>query len=294
LHRVSLTAAGVEHPVMQLAPNAADTRKRWDAVPALASIAQLGGPRPGASVLAVASGQGGTPRALVAVQRYGEGRAMVFAGEASWRWRMLLPATDRAYDTFWKQAIRWLALPAGDPVGVSAAPGAAPGDTIPVQVVVRNSAYEPLRDATVELRVTSPDGRLGTLTAGPEPPPAGDGRFVGNFRAEQPGVFKITALASLGATTIGTATTSVLVGGADLEMTDPHLNGPLLSRLASASGGHPLTEDHIAGLPDMLKASVPAAVLAVRRDLWHTGWSFATILIMLGAEWGLRRQWGLR
>jgi hypothetical protein len=31
---------------------------------------------------------------------------MVFAGEASWRWRMLLPATDRSYETFWKQALR--------------------------------------------------------------------------------------------------------------------------------------------------------------------------------------------
>ena len=44
----------------------------------------------------------------------------------------------------------------------------------------------------------------------------------------------------------------------------------------------------------MLKAGVPAAALAVRRDLWHTGWSFAAILVLLGAEWMLRRTWGLR
>ncbi len=95
VNRVSLTAAGEAHPVMQLAAGADDTRKRWEAVPALAAIAPVGGPRPGASVLAVTSGPGGTPRALVAVQRFGEGRSLVFTGEASWRWRMLLPATDR-------------------------------------------------------------------------------------------------------------------------------------------------------------------------------------------------------
>ena len=29
---------------------------------------------------------------------------------------MMLPATDRSYDTFWRQAVRWLALTASDPV----------------------------------------------------------------------------------------------------------------------------------------------------------------------------------
>ena len=41
---------------MQLAAAPDETRKRWEAVPALAAVAPLGGPRPGASVLAVTSG----------------------------------------------------------------------------------------------------------------------------------------------------------------------------------------------------------------------------------------------
>jgi len=293
-NRVSLTAAGEAHPVMQLAPGAADTRKRWDAVPALAAIASLGGPRPGASVLAVTSGPGGAPRALVAVQRYGEGRAMVFAGEASWRWRMLMPATDRAYDTFWKQAIRWLALPAGDPINVSVPLGAAPGDTLPIRVVVRNAAFEPQRDVAVDVRVTWPDGRFESLRAAPEAASAGEGRYVASFRPEQTGIFKVAAEARRGDAPLGTASSSVLVGGADLEMTDPHLNQQLLQRLAVASGGRLLSEDQLGGLGDTLRASVPVAALAVRRDLWHTGWSFAAILTLLGAEWILRRMWGLR
>jgi uncharacterized membrane protein len=129
-NRVSLTTPGAAHPVMQLTAGGDETRKRWEAVPALASIAPLGAPRPGATVLAVTHGPGGAPRALVAVQRYGEGRSMVFTGEAAWRWRMLLPAADRSYDTFWRQAVRWLALPATDPVSIVAPAGAAPGDLL--------------------------------------------------------------------------------------------------------------------------------------------------------------------
>lgn len=49
-----------------------------------------------------------------------------------------------------------------------------------------------------------------------------------------------------------------------------------------------------AALRDALTAAVPAARLAVTEDLWHTGWSFAALVLLLGAEWILRRRWGLR
>ena len=61
------------------------------------------------SALALAESAGGTARALAAVQRFGLGRTMIFTGEASWRWRMQLPSSDRTYETFWRQAVRWLA-----------------------------------------------------------------------------------------------------------------------------------------------------------------------------------------
>jgi hypothetical protein len=30
------------------------------------------------------------------------------------------------------------------------------------------------------------------------------------------------------------------------------------------------------------------------RDLWHEPWTFALIVLLLSAEWILRRRWGLR
>jgi hypothetical protein len=278
---------------MQLAATIADSRKRWDAIPPLASIVALGRPRPAASVLAVTSSQGGSSRPLVAVQRYGEGRTMIFAGEASWRWKMMLPATDRSYETFWKQAIRWLALPASDPVDITAAPGASPGETLPLHIRVRNAAFEPQRDATVDVRVTSPDGKQTLVGATPDAA-AGDGHYVTSFRPEQSGVYKITTDARRGTNVIGSESTSVLAGGVDVEMTDPRLNEQLLRRIAASSGGRVISEDRLGELPGILKSSLPAASLTVPKDLWHTGWSFALILALLGAEWILRRRWGLR
>ena len=77
-------------------------------------------------------------------------------------------------------------------------------------------------------------------------------------------------------------------------MTDPRLNDDALQRIARASGGSVLTSGEVGTLVDRLRAAAPVAALAVRRDLWHTGWSFALIALLLGTEWLLRRRWGLR
>jgi uncharacterized membrane protein len=293
LNRLSLTTAGEAHPVMQLATALEETRRRWERAPALASVAPLGGPRPGATVLASTTGPGGT-RALVAVQRYGDGRSMIFTGEAAWRWRMLLPATDRSYDTFWRQAIRWLALPASDPVSIASPAGASPGDLVPLRVAARDGAFEPLRDAAVDVRVTAPDGRIEQLRAALESGGDHDGRFLAHYRPEQPGVYRVAAEARRDSAPAGSGATAFLVGGADLEMADPRVDVPLLRRLAVASGGRVVDPQAVGSILDDLRASAPVAALAVRRDLWHNGWSFAAIVALLAAEWILRRRWGLR
>jgi uncharacterized membrane protein len=294
MNRVSLTPAGEGHPVMQLAAAGDDTRKRWEAAPALASIAPLGDPRPGASVLAVTTGPGGTPRALVAVQRYGDGRSMIFAGEAAWRWRMMLPASDRSYDTFWRQAVRWLAISAPDPLSISAPAGASTGDALAIYVSARSPTFEPLRDAAIDVRISAPDGTLQQVRATAESGPDSDGRYVAHYRPDQPGVYRVTAGTGRAGQSTASESTAFLVGGADVEMTDPRLNARLLQRLAVVSGGNMVRPGQLPPLVDALRAGVPAAAVSVRRDVWHTGWSFAAILLLLGAEWMLRRRSGLR
>jgi uncharacterized membrane protein len=292
-NRVELTAAGETHPIMQLTGDLDETRKRWEAVPALASVSPLGGPRPGANVLALTSGPGGASRALVAVQRYGNGRSMVFTGEASWRWRMLLPATDRSYETFWRQAARWLALPATDPVSLTAPASASPGELVTWRISARGPGFDALPGATVDLRVTSPGGRVETLPAAADSS-GGEGMFVATQRIDGPGIYRAVGDVHAGDRTTTTAAVSLLAGGADSEMTDPRLNVRVLERIAKASDGRMVQAGEMTALAEQLRAAVPAAVVAARRDLWHNGWSFAVIVALLALEWMLRRRWGLR
>lgn len=291
-NRVVLTSAGESHPVMQLGTDAESNEKRWAAVPALASISPLGTAKPGAQVLAVTGGPGGAPRALVAVQRFGEGRSMVFTGEASWRWRMLLPTSDQSYERFWRQAVRWLAQSAPDPVRLTLPPAPAPGDAIPISVAARDTSYVPRADATVEIRVTSPTGRVDTVRA--VPVPGQDGQFRAAVRATERGVYRVAADARHRQVSLGAPSAAMLVGGVDPEMQDPRLNEDTLKRIATASGGTVFTSGDTARILARLDAGLPDAVAAVRRDLWHTGWSFALLTGLLAAEWLFRRASGLR
>ena len=145
-NKVTLTAEGETHPVMRI--GASDRRTRASSGPGAAGAgvgAPLGGPRPGATVLAVTSAPGGAVFPVVAVQRYGRGRSMVFAGEASWRWKMMLASTDRTHEFFWRQAARWLATAAPDPVAITRAGGRGAGDDdVEIDVDVRDAAFVPV------------------------------------------------------------------------------------------------------------------------------------------------------
>jgi uncharacterized membrane protein len=292
LNRVALTSEGLRHPVMQLGSTPEDIRKQWEAMPPLGSTTALGAGKPGASVLAVTIGAGGVERPLVAVQRYGHGRSMVFAGEASWRWRMMLPLDNRSYETFWRQAGRWLSAPAVDPVSLSA-PSITVGGHGAATLDVRDTGFRAVPDASVVIRATDPAGAVRELQAVPDAQISG--RFVATLPTDQPGLLKLDAEARRGVELIGTAREWALVGGADKELTDPRRNDDVLDRLARETGGVRVTADQGRTLRDRLVAAATAASRPpVQRELWQTPWMLALIVGVLCLEWGLRRRWGLR
>ena len=127
-----------------------------------------------------------------------------------------------------------------------------------------------------------------------DPVPARGGQFRAAIRAAEPGIYRVAVDARQGQAALGNPTRTMLVGGVDPEMTDPRLNEDTLQRVARASGGAVLAAGDTAALVARLSAAAPASVLALRKDLWHTGWSFAILAGLLAAEWLARRAWGLR
>jgi uncharacterized membrane protein len=289
---VMLTPEGEAHPAMRIGQTADETRKLWAALPPLASSAAVGGPRPGATVLAVTMAASGARYPVVAVQRYGRGRSMVFAGEASWRWRMLTRADDRTYERFWRQAARWLATPAPDPVSIVVPPSADPGSPAPIEVDARDASFVPMSDATVSATITGPGGSSQPIALRRDPEVAG--RFAGQVTPEVPGLYRVQGEARRGSRSLGPIDAWFHVGGADREFADPRLNEAFLRRLAHASGGEYVPASDAGRLASLLRSAAPRALEPERRDLWHEPWTFALVVALLSAEWILRRRWGLR
>ncbi len=289
-HAVSVTAAGMLHPIMRIAATPEESRKAWASLPPLAWVSPVGGPRPGATVLALTQSSNGAAVPLVAVQRYGRGRSMIFSGEAAWRWKMLQPSTDRSYEYFWRQAARWLAAEAPDPVTIAVPDSSAAGDTIAAQLEVRDAAFRPVADASVEATLTAPG-------SGPVPialRPAGSGLQAASIVAETAGLYRLRAEARRGPTLLGVADRWFYVGGADPEYADPRLNEGFLRRLARRTGGQYVRPDGIDTVIRALTTTAPATLEPVRRDLWHEPWAFALVIALLAAEWVLRRSFGMR
>ncbi len=289
-NRIALTADGEGHPVMRIGATPEETRRLWAALPALASAAPLGGPRRGAAVLAVTAAPTGVVYPAVAVQRYGRGRSMIFAGEASWRWRMLMPSTDRSFERFWRQAARWLAGASPDAVSLTLPDGASAGDQIEISGEVRDASFQPVGDAEIDAAVTAPDGQTQPIKPRRS---AAAGAFTASLRLDAPGLYRVSASAKRANIDLGTAVRWLYAGGDDREFADPRLNEAWLRRIARTTGGRYVRAAGAANVPGWLQ---PAAAREARgrRDLWHEPASFIVIVGLLSAEWIVRRRWGLR
>lgn len=289
---VTLTAEGERHPVTRIGSSIEQTRDLWAALPRLSASAPLGGPKPGASVLAVTVAPGGAVYPVIAVQRYGRGRSMIFAGEASWRWRMMLPSSDRSHEYFWRQAVRWLAGPAPEPVTIEVPDGVEPGDSVDVGVDVRDSVFKPAPGASITATLTSPGGKTETVTFRHEA--GSSGRFTAAIRPESRGLYRVSVDARQGSAALGQSAQWFLVGGGDREFTNPRLNEGWLRRIARQSGGRYVRANDVSDIASWLQSAVPTAAEPVERDAWNEPWAILLLILVLSAEWTLRRRWGLR
>jgi uncharacterized membrane protein len=289
---VELSPAGRDSVICRLEDNPERNAERWRKLPYLMNYQDAGRPKPAAVVLAYMSPGGNQRLPLLVTQNYGRGRTGVFASAGSWRWQMQMPLSDMSHEMFWQQMLRWLVEGTSDRVVISSDKTVYSDDTTTrLTASVRDKAYLPAADATVEARVLAPDGSEERHELRPDT--QNPGAYTLALGVPRTGSHVIEVTARRGAEEIGRDALTLLREDGVAENFRTEQNRELLEKLASQTGGRYYTPANAGKLADEIAYSEAGISTRETRDLWNMPLLFLLAMVFKGSEWGLRRKWGV-
>jgi hypothetical protein len=254
--------------------------------------------RPGAVVLAHAAVRGITlPDPLIVARTIGRQRALAVLAHGIWRWRLMAqgdPSTAHFLNAFLSNAVRWLTTPE-DLHRVRARPlreEYGEGEPVEFEAQVYDAGARPLDGAQARVRATG-NGRVAESVL----VPAGNGRYTGTLEGLPAGDYRFEALASADSAALGQDDGGFTVGAWTQEMIDTRMNAPLLRQIAARSGGFFAVPGTLGSLTRVLHASAiatPDEMVEHRAvELSRSEVLLALLVILLGAEWFLRKRNGM-
>ncbi len=283
------TEIGEKQYSLMLAGSREENAALWSRLPPLDGANKLLGVKRGALILAVDDRE----RPLLVSQDLGAGRVMAFAADSTWRWWM--HGFEPAHKRFWRQVVLWLAkkdeMAEGNVWIKLPQRRFAPGQRAEFTAGAHAPTGEPVQGASYTAEVTLPDGSKRPLPLTP-----GVEQAAGSFRdTQQPGDYTVQVTARQDGKELGTGRARFLVLEQDLELDNALADATLLDSLAAATGGQSVVPEELPGLIRRLAENTQD--LEVQRETKATFWDtwpfFLTLVGLLGAEWYLRKRWGL-
>jgi uncharacterized membrane protein len=286
-----LTAAGSDSPITRLMDDPAKNTDRWKKLAYLMDYQDAGTPKPGATVLAQMNA-GARKLPLLVTQNYGRGRTAVMATSGTWRWQMSQALGDPAHDLFWQQLLRWLVLESPAQVTVTAPTQTLMDDGhIQLSATVRDKEYQPAADAKVTAHLIGPNG----LSVMLDMVPAADnpGTFTASWTAEKSGSYLAEVTAQRKSDNLGSGTFPFERIDGVAENFHTTQNRELLQKLASETGGRYWRPEELTRLPNEISYSDAGISVRDIKELWNMPIVFMWLLLLMAAEWLMRRKWGV-
>lgn len=293
---LELTADGAEDPIFRFAPESSKNREILASLPGMYWHYPVTRAKPGATVLA----QHGDQRmrnqfgrhVLMAMQRFGPGRAVFIGFDATYRWRYL---HEQYFDGFWSRLV--------DRVGRAK----VLGGRYPFTIATDKSVYR--TGDRVQLRVQMTGGpeeiaSLGSLqceveAAGGDPvgydlQPNQEvpGLHEASFTVEKGGAYVVRISSSLMAerdSSIRPATHTFRVEPPRQETDKPGANRPLLDDLTRAANGKLFTLLEAHEIPAAYPTHEVERLIQYREELWDAPLWLFLIVSLVTAEWILRK-----
>jgi uncharacterized membrane protein len=286
--KFQLTSRGWDR--LQLSSDVDANKQDWDALPPLGTYQTTGPPKAGAVVLGEGVPEGGERVPLLVSQRFGRGRALMFATDGSWHWQMQMESSNQSHEIFWRQLLHALISETPLPVSVSADKALyADENRVRITAQVYDENFEPMNAANATATVHSPDGS--TVEVPMQHSVDQDGIFWGEVTASPVGVYRVDLKAENAGQAIGASSAYFQRVDGVLEHFSPEQNVQLLTRMAERTGGRYYPLEDAAALPEQLTYSPAGVSVPEIRDLWDMPIWLLLIFLLKGAEWAMRKRW---
>jgi hypothetical protein len=303
--QLKLTAAGQVHPIFSgVAHFFGGAGNAEETLPTLLGCTALERLKPSAEVLAVhpeRAGEGG-PLTVLAVHRYGKGRAAAFAGDTTYRWYQVNRGLDEEspYIRFWGQLFRWLA-------NKEDTEALQPGLT----VNTNKGFYEPGQPIVLDALLVGKDGRgvddaeveavFDTQAPGDEPETvtlkrrAGRaGGYTAEHTPDQPGLYSVTVVARSKEEKLDETPLQIQVGHPSREFDRLDLDEATLQAVADATGGRYVHVARVGRLFESLLEERRERRILLEQRLYSPPLFWMLAIGLITWEWLLRRKYRLR
>ena len=293
--KVDVTVPGSMHAATQIADAESLSVKRWKTMPAVSSVNRIGRTKPGATVLlsGIPTNEGDR-QVVLAFQRYGRGKSIVFPIQDSWMWQMdpTISVEDPTFESYWRQLLRWLVNEVPSRVMVaSVGDQVSTAEPVELDAEIADRSYLKVNNAEAVARVTAPSG---TVTEVPlEWSVTRDGQYKANFTPTEKGLYRIDVKTRIGTDTVTSAPAYVSSGEPPTEYFGAEMRAPLLRRIADETGGRFYTPDNVTELAKDIVFTEAGNTVVDRKDLWDMPIIFLLLLALVTSEWGFRKMRGL-
>jgi uncharacterized membrane protein len=293
--RLELTDEALQHPVFQVADNRV-MREVWAQLPTFTQYGRVDAAKPGAQVWAVHQTDDGPHgrRILMASQRYGAGLSAVVCIQNFWRWRLAKDSEPLQFDRFWRQLFRFLSEVGRQDVSIHLADQEL-HPQMDVQVVLEKQPNpKNITDPSRKFFVRVEDGQKNVLHE--ERVELEPGRPVDfRFHVDKADIYTVMVSDAM---KVPIATRPIEIRDVNVEFQETARNMETLQQWASISDGLAVkVEDcrDAADLVSQIKAKIEQVRHGkhIRRPAGVNGWLLTLVVACLGAEWLLRKRWGL-
>jgi len=314
-----LTAAGARSPVFAGLERYfhGPAGPAEEPLPELLGCVAVPSAKPHADVLAIHPARANL--VVLAVHQYGKGRAAAFTADTTWQWflRLRPMGADSPYHRFWGQLIRYLAGAEqadgeAQPAVVArlSKPYAAQNQPLRIMAQVRGAESRPAEGAGVSATVSTADGQhVATLAlaagtggglAAPKPDLSGlTALYEATFTPDRPGkyVVAVTAVDARGQT-MGRDELPLTVAPSAKETDRVARDAETLKAIARARDGVYAELSHLPEVIDEIHRRTQSRLLPAPPPreirLYDFALLFAAFVVLVTAEWLIRRNWQLQ